>query len=276
MAQFAGGECGAKLLEALSREGIAELTVPIGEDTRTCTTVIDEAGQGMTELIEPPPHVSADQAARLASRIAEALPRFHGVALCGTCPPGTPNDFFAAMIQRCRGKMPVLLDSFQGIQAALEQHPDILKINDHEVNELTACGKAIGDGARRLAEQFKIPFVAITAGANTACLANAAEIRFLSLPMLEHVLNPLGAGDTATAVLLAGVCRAIHQGKLTFPFPPTASQNLETMGELFADALAAASASCLDSRPACYCEKAAKTIRKRIRCEAKPNCALRD
>lgn len=262
--QFAGGEAGRKILAALADEGIAELTVATRAATRTCTTILDAAERSMTELIEPSQAVTEAEIAALRGHIADAIPACHGVAICGTFPPGVPEDFYADIIASLRGRRPVVLDAYRGVGLALAQGPDVVKINADELASLTGCGSDVPQGIEALLRRSPATMVAVTAGPSAAYLGTRCGLRRFSLPAVGDVVSPLGAGDTVTARFLVRLCQSVGQGILPFPFTGLDESATDHLAELFADGLAAASASCRTSRPATFRQPDAAEIRKAI------------
>ena len=70
--QFAGGANGHDLEEWLQQEGIRFASRKIEGETRCCTTALGRKHACMTELIEPSPAVTADDAGFLKQQILSA------------------------------------------------------------------------------------------------------------------------------------------------------------------------------------------------------------
>lgn len=136
----------------------------------------------------------------------------------------------------------LLLDGYKGVEDVLNSKKvDILKINASELKTLMN-EEDIPKAATECMTKYEIPLVAITSGPNKAhlfqketgssskkiliCQDRIKHYEFL-LPQLENVVNPIGAGDTASAVLMVGLLEKLSPS------------------EAFKRALAAASASCL-------------------------------
>jgi tagatose 6-phosphate kinase len=97
------------------------------------------------------------------------------------------------------------------------------------------------------------PALLITDGGEpaTVCFPDAGSVRSLRchVPKLEAVVNPIGAGDTVTAVLADGLLRGLD------PLPAVAA------------AMAAAAASCLNRLPAVWDDADAARLERSIRLE---------
>jgi fructose-1-phosphate kinase PfkB-like protein len=223
--QFLGGESGAFVGRCLAESGLPQVAIGMAGATRTCTTLLCERTGVMTELVEPSPAVTAREVAELRRRLFPLLGAASGVALCGTLPPGVGVEFYAD-VARAKGRATLVLDACQGAETVLATgQVDVLKINLAEARGLFGAGEP-----RALAERcfarFAVRWLALTDGPGDAWLLAPDQAWTYRLPRLERVVNPLGAGDTATGVTLL----KLAQGE---PVP-----------QAFAWGLAAASASC--------------------------------
>ncbi|MEW6745685.1 MAG: PfkB family carbohydrate kinase [Planctomycetota bacterium] len=252
VAQFLGGENGERVGRIIAADGVHQLTVPVSGETRTCITLVDSTTGEATELVEPSAEVQPCEAEQLLSRILQALVsgKIDGLALCGTYPPGVSEEFYATIAPH-KGKALLLLDAWKGIERTLGTGKvDILKVNAEELrtlagrwSESTGEGPAKGNesiqrAAGSVFAAYNLRWIAVTAGAKTAWLFEKPRVeggrqRLWSwpffefrLPVLEGVVNPIGAGDTVGAIFLA---------QLAAGAPAHAA---------FACGLAAASASC--------------------------------
>ncbi len=263
--QFVGGNTGEQLCADLDREGLDCLAVPVAGPTRTCTTLLDPTTQAMTELIEPAAEVTAAELQALRRHLPPPG-EFQGVAICGTCPPGVPTDFYAEVVASGRPHAILLLDACREIDRALAACPTVLKINAGELHQLTGCGEDLAAGIRQARRRWRLPVVAVTAGPAAAWLGTDQGIEALRLPTHPDIVSPLGAGDTTAGVLLARLCQAAAAGQLPKPpwEKPLDSAQHAVVGVCFAHALAAASASCLTARPAVFDLEVADRIRARI------------
>lgn len=252
LAQFLGGENGARLSRMIAAAGVNQLTVSVAGETRCCITVIDSDRGEATELVEPSPPIAPVEVAELSARLREVLARgeFGGLALCGTYPPGVSADFYATLA-RHKGNALLLLDGYKGIEATLATGQiDILKVNADELRSLASGGGAAVEAdategaaplpavARSVLAAYRLRWLAVTAGPRTAWLfenptggagkGDPQCWRFFEfrLPVVDGVINPIGAGDTVGAIFLAQMAAG------------TPAENA------FATGLAAGSASC--------------------------------
>jgi 1-phosphofructokinase family hexose kinase len=244
--QFTGGETGDKIRDYLDQEPIKHCSVNVEHPTRVCTTCLCLKSEKMTELIEPSGEIPKADSDELLSRIKDSVPCSKGVAICGTYPPGIGKDFYLEIAKAAKAaNKPVIMDSWMNVEPTLEFGVDILKINLEEVSALTEetqHEKAI----KKCLDKYPVKVAAITAGPSNAYLAMEGKLWEYSLPKLDTVVNPIGAGDTVTSVFFSEYL------------------NGTPAHEAFALGLAAASASCLTPISADFDLETANELRKKI------------
>ena len=248
LVQFAGGENLTRIDTALTTEQIRFHSISCVADTRTCTTCIDESENLATELIEPSFPATEEECKNYTNWIAAHINECTGGAVCGTLPTGTNPDLYGkiAHMFACAGK-PLLIDSFIATDLMLATGVDaVLKINSEELNALTGEQK-ISSGIKMLINRYpNLRAVAITCGKNPAWLGERNRLDCFSIPPLEQIVNPIGSGDTASAVFWSEVlCGTPLQ-------------------EAFACGLAAASANCLSLRCGDFTQKDWQQLHERI------------
>lgn len=249
--QFSGGSSGKKYCEIIELEKIPYLNQTSSSETRICSTLISERKQQITEIIEPSGTILEKEAKKLLAQCISSLPKFQGVAICGTFPPGIKAKFYAKLAHQAQknGK-PVLMDSYLDVIPVLKEGVDILKINLSELKQLTGKRKA-STAAKAVFKDFPIKIIAVTDGPNNANLflkqdTNISDSYFTqydySIPKLKKVINPIGAGDVVSAVLFAEYLKKtpIH--------------------EAFKLALGAGSASCITSHNAVFDNRYARKL----------------
>lgn len=227
--QFAGGPNGDRLCAELDREGFRHNTIRTASATRTCVTCLDAAG-GMTELIEPSGPASPEECARFLAELRTSVSTCGMLAITGSLPDGTGQDLYlhAARTALSAG-IPVLADIVRNAEFLLDlKGRIILKVNREEFLKITGSGdlSAALSGA---AGRYPHVVFAITNGPDCAYLSAGGICRKYSIPHLERIASPLGAGDTAAAVLASCLL------------------NGDDIFAAFRSALAAASANCLSA-----------------------------
>ena len=246
--QFAGGCTGNFIVDELNKKQINHQTIKTNSTTRCCTTCIDENSQIMTEIIEPSGTITKEEFNNFFTILKTIVSDYDAIAVCGTC-PGTIGEEFYREITKISGKQQnqlLFFDAYIDTKKALtEKNIDIIKINRHELFNLTLQDD-ITEALKLLHQEYAIKIVAITDGADGAWLSDGKNIFFYELPKLKNIKNPLGAGDTASAIFLAQI---LHNKKAS---------------DAFKNALAAASASCLKMFCADFSQIEAKKIKSLI------------
>jgi len=248
--QFAGGENGRNLEEWLRQEGIDFVSREIGDETRCCTTVLCEKHACMTELIDPSPAITRDDADSLQNSILEMLTDASAAALCGTLPKNTPDDFYAGLAaEAVRVGKPVLMDSVAHFDKTLAAGVRHLKINSGELLAMTG-GSDPESAARALLDRFPLECAAITDGPDRAFIVRRESVHRIFIPSVPGIRNPLGAGDVCSGVMLSELVAG------------------EDPVQAFTAGLAAACASCLTQYAAEFDRAEALRIRDEMRIEA--------
>jgi len=267
--QFAGGHTGKLLCDELDAHSIPHLSVATRRATRTCVTAVCEADGSSTELIEPSAPVAPDELEELQTVLTRELRRFDGVALCGTFPPGVPSALYGDITARAQPHALVLLDAYRDVSSALERGVDVLKINACELMAL-AAERSLERAAEKCLEKYPVRFLAVTQGEKPAHLFTRQESWRIQAAPLPRVVNAIGAGDCASAVMLSellDITRAKGRAE-----PETASSSLAPadVRDAFAQALACAAASCLTPVPGVFDSDRAATLRAQMTIELVP------
>jgi fructose-1-phosphate kinase PfkB-like protein len=226
--QFAGGYTGKLICDGLDAEGIRHSTISVDHVTRTCTTCLCQTTTRMTELIEPSHAADQGSISKMLDVIHANIKNCLGIALCGTLPGGDGLNLYieAAQIAETYG-IPLLIDSWQDIEQVLQHAGNaILKINLAELRQITGIDSP-REATLAALNNYRLKAVAITDGPGNAYAATADKFYVYKLKKLDHIVNPLGSGDTADAVFFSEYL------------------NEKPLSEAFASGLAAASANCL-------------------------------
>jgi len=196
---FVGGRVGDAAVEELERAGLAHDLVPIAGQTRRTLIVVDDGGGEPTGLSELGPAISEDEWHALLARFRT----YHALAvvLSGSLPPGLPADAYATLIHAA-GDTPVLLDtSGEALRHGAAAGPAIVKVNRDEI----AAGSStdVFAAARRLRDTGPAAVVVSLGAEGLIAVTDEGELR---APAPEAVTgNPIGAGDAASAALVAGL-----------------------------------------------------------------------
>jgi 1-phosphofructokinase family hexose kinase len=212
---FVPGETGRVGAGMIAREGVELRAVPCGGELRS-TAVVMERGGRTTVLNEPGPEITLAEWEALEAAVADEITR-HGVLVCsGSVPPGSPEDAYArlAALAATAGRRCVVDAAGATLARALAVHPDVVCPNVVEAEEVVGAPEGASD-ARPRAQAAAAELVArgarcalVTADAAGAALAAADEPPvWLPAPAIEHVRNPVGAGDVLASALAAALER---------------------------------------------------------------------
>jgi 1-phosphofructokinase family hexose kinase len=210
-----GGHAGQRLLELAAHEAQACDSLAVKAELRTCLTIIDPANDNrLTEVYEQGVPLEAGEWEDLVELAASHFAQATFLAVCGSFPPGVPEDGLHNLSQRAReARLPVLLDT-HGPQliSALETGPALLKINQFEAGE--SVGRPIATTAQALAaaadlQQLGAREVVITLGKAGAVGLTADGKAFgWSTPEVA-ALSPIGSGDS----MFAGIAASLASGQ---------------------------------------------------------------
>ena len=215
---------GDPLLVGLSRLGVPAIPVPVGHEVRSNITVAEPDGT-TTKLNAPGAPLPPEAVRALEDVIVSAADGAAWLALCGSLPPGLPDDWYARLAQRlgARPDGPLLAVDTSGAALAASAVPGValLKPNAEELAELVGLGAeaggefesraAAGDlGPSRAAadELHRSTGAAVlaTLGAAGALLVTA-EGAWAAVPPAITVRSTVGAGDSSLAGYLIAYTR---------------------------------------------------------------------
>ncbi|GAA4476761.1 hexose kinase [Rhodococcus olei] len=210
------------LVTALTDRGIAHRLVPTAGPVRSNLTITEPDGT-TTKLNEPGHPLDEAQLEALTGLLTEHVPDAGWVALCGSLPPGAPDDWYGRLVRALR-PLPcaIAIDTSDVPLRALaagfpDTAPDLVKPNSEELSQLTGCdaasleaAAAAGDpgptvrAARALLDRG-VGTVLVTLGSAGAVLATADGAWFARAPRITP-RSTVGAGDASLAgYLLADV-----------------------------------------------------------------------
>jgi tagatose 6-phosphate kinase len=243
---YTGGANGEKFTEACSRNGFNCIFTKIQNETRICTTVIEDDGT-VTELVEPAPAVTPEERGGFAAAFDDHIGKAKLLLVMGTAVQGEPDDCYKEFILKAKKHgVPVILDSYRiHGQRALEAAPEILKINREEFEALSGCSFAdLADrtaGYDELLSKYGLKWLIITGGGEGAEGYGGGKIVEIQNPKVT-VVNTIGSGDSFSAGLAYGLHACLEEeGGFSW-----SDEELETS---IVDGVAAGTANCMSSLP---------------------------
>ena len=201
---FAGGFTAREARAELARAGIREALVEIADESRIATMVVEDDGQA-TGFSEPGPTIAEADWAALTQRFASLLPSVDAVLLAGSVPPGVPADCYRHLAAAARAAhLPVLLDADgEALARGVEACPDIVKINEAELRGVHDHER-LAEGARALQASGARAVVVTQGEDGLTALTEEGDLLHAAPPEALRG-NPTGAGDAASASLIAGL-----------------------------------------------------------------------
>lgn len=211
----AGKETGEFLVHELQALGVPAAVVDSGLDVRTNITLIvpGHSGTKINETGTELPQAVLDQVLdRSKTSLEQALKSSEApvmLAICGSLPPGTPDDFHQNLIRL--GKelgVPTIVDaSGDVLTRAIPAGPHLIKPNVHELADET------GRSIHTLRDVVMAAQVLRARGAGAVLASLGAD----GMMLIDHqgalhgrasnirVVNTVGAGDASLAGYLAGL-----------------------------------------------------------------------
>lgn len=205
-----GSDAARAILRGARAQGLRLDAVRVPGPVRVCTLVIDP-NQGETVINEPGPSVSAQAVDMLHAHVRAALKRARAVVLAGSLPPGMPPEVYADVARQAQ-TIPVILDATgEALRLGLAARPYLVKMNHLELQEAVGRPLDTPDAVRKAAEEMRSiagVSVLITLGAKGAFLFTAKGGWHI-VPPEVHRVNTIGAGDSLTAGLAAGMLQGL-------------------------------------------------------------------
>jgi 1-phosphofructokinase len=211
----AGKETGQFMVNELTNLGVSAATVDSGVDVRTNITLIvpGHSGTKINEIGTELPASVLDQVLDRCRATLEQALKDRGdrvmLAICGSLPPGTPENFHRGLIRIGKGLgVPTIVDaSGDVLTRAVPEGPDLIKPNVHELADET------GRSIHTLRDVVMAAHVLRARGAGAVLASLGAD----GMMLVDHegalhgrasnikVVNTVGAGDASLAGYLAGL-----------------------------------------------------------------------
>lgn len=203
MAIFPMGREGSFLRDELIRAGMPFLACQVNGITRTTVTVVDGVLHP-TLYAEPGTPLSESEWTSLAAAVRENASPSGWVVIAGSFPPRSDTAALALLIDvaHSRGARVLVDTSGPLLIAAAEAGADIIKANEGEIRDATGAD-LLEDAARILAKSGAV--VMVTRGSDGAALRMPDGITYIQPAIPGISGNPTGAGDAATAGLVAAL-----------------------------------------------------------------------
>ena len=216
-----GGPDGQELVRMLAAADVPIAQVPVAGWTRSNVTVVEPGGRS-TKINAPGDPLTETELAALAEMMLRACspagqgsegvdlgsrPEASWVVLCGSLPPGVPDDFYATLTSlfTARGIRVAVDTSGAALAATVAAGPDLIKPNREELAAAVGAPlSSIGDvvtAAQRLRARGAGAVLA-SLGPDGAVLVDAEGVVRCTADPVEPC-STVGAGDALLAGFLA-------------------------------------------------------------------------
>jgi 1-phosphofructokinase len=203
---FLGGVWESTIENELVSRGIGSAFVHIEGSTRTNTKVVDTVNKVFTDINEAGPNIDADNLESFLKSYESLCSQEDIVVLAGGVSPSVPVDIYATLIRIAKEKgAKVILDADgELLKRGLEEKPDIIKPNEHELSKLFNINKDSLDeiiGAAQKLRESGISKVLVSLGEHGSLFITDTGI-YQAKGYKVPVKSTVGAGDSMVAALV--------------------------------------------------------------------------
>lgn len=203
------GENNTRLFEELFvRKQIEDRFIRIAGSTRIGIKISDEVKQETTDLNFPGQTPTEQDILDLFDMVERLTSECGWFVLSGSIPEGVSSTIYRDLVQLIKNKgCSVALDtSGEGFRHALAECPDLIKPNNHELEELVGRALKTPEEMIEAAAQFLesgIQCVVISMGAEGAIFLEGRDT-IHAIPPQVPVKSTVGAGDAMVSGTVAG------------------------------------------------------------------------
>lgn len=202
-----GNDNAAPFVALMADRGIEDGFVRQPGATRIGVKIVDPVGDRTTDINFPGEPPDARSLVDLEDRVSALAGGASWIVLAGSLPPGVPTDLYRRLIEVAheRGASVALDTSGEALRRAVEARPDLIKPNEHELEDLV--GRRLDrpddvlDAARELAD-FGLEFAVVSMGAQGALFCRR-DLLVHAAPLQVPVASTVGAGDAMVAGVIA-------------------------------------------------------------------------
>ncbi len=199
---FSGGDSGTHFEFLMKSYGFPAEFVRMKNAIRHNLAITDKQGLSV-KLNERGPALHEAEVKAIENAVVQRLPKAKWLMLCGSLPPGAPNDFYSSLIEAAKAQgVETLLDTDSDpLTLSVEAGPTVVTPNQSEAERL--LGRALltrghfVDAAQRIRE-MGAESVILSLGARGAVASTAAGL-FEVIPPRVDAVCPIGAGDAMAA-----------------------------------------------------------------------------
>ena len=206
---WVGGFAGKFIEDELNKEGIATDFVETGIESRTCTSILDQENQTMTELYEKGEMVPEEKIEAFVAHFKEIVGDYKAITLSGSLPPGVPSNIYARLIEIAhKENIPTYLDSSKdALRDGIAAKPFLVKPNETEISALLdgKTGSSVSELATVI-KAFSLKYtttIILSLGERGALISDGQKV-LQAQPLKVEAISAVGSGDSMVAGLVAG------------------------------------------------------------------------
>jgi len=199
---FLGGVYGDLIAKNLSDLELNHRAIATKNHSRIATTLCHD--QHSTEIIDPHCEVSELEWNTLAEVIKEEINSFQQIVITGSFPNG-PCQAVLKILEQTRAHYQLYYDGLRPDLLALK--PDLLKINLSEAQSIANLNETehLCDVIQK---KYALKNLIITCGSEGVLWKEKDQKQqHLNIAPIDHLVNPIGAGDTFMAAVLYAKCK---------------------------------------------------------------------
>lgn len=208
------GQTGEKIARMLQEGGIDVEAVMVKGETRTNLKVVDDVLGTNTDINEPGPVISSQDANRLAKAITATIGDGDVVVVSGSLPQGIRKEFYAELVVALRltGAKVFLDADGEPLRVGIKARPSLIKPNDDELSRLVGrdltSDAEIAEAARQLVSEG-VEEVVVSMGGRGAIFATEDKTILAKAPKVK-VGSTVGAGDSVVAALAVAEMKGLE------------------------------------------------------------------
>jgi tagatose 6-phosphate kinase len=198
-----GGAAAEQIKAEFVAAGAAGRWIDAESPTRVCTTVVDLATGGVTELVENARPVTIEELEQFVAAYRAEAAKAGLVVLSGSLPRDVAASLYYDLAKSAQGRVivdaqgPLLLES-------LPARPYLVKPNRQELGR--TLGIALADDAelQHAMQELRVrgaEWVVVSDGKNAVWASGPDGVFRAQPPVIDRAINPIGSGDCLAAGL---------------------------------------------------------------------------
>lgn len=185
---------------SMEAEDVRFFPIPVPGSVRRNLKIIDANSGSVTEFNEPGAAVDREALARLQTVLRKQTEDSSMTALCGSLPPGCPEDTYPALMRDMPDKRWIVDTSGTALRQAISGKPFLIKPNLAELKELSGSRLSTRETVQNAAVRLclsGISYVAVSLGADGALLTDGTKTVFAPAVRVSAASTLGGGGRDA-------------------------------------------------------------------------------